>query len=251
MGKGKLAKFADMDQFPHVFQFPYAELKEKGFPLKGKWNETFFGNNNPIVLELGCGKGEYTVNMAKAFPNKNFIGVDIKGSRMWKGAKESFEAELKNVAFVRTNIEIIDAFFTAGEVAEIWLTFPDPQMKKPRKRLTATNFIELYLRFLQVNGIVHLKTDSNFQYQYTCEMVKSNAFKILDTEDDVHQNRKDDEVMQIRTYYENQWISRGLSIKYIAFVPENKTLIEPDKNIELDEYRSYGRSKNTSKTHGK
>ncbi len=251
MGKGKLEKFAEMEQFPHVFQFPFAKLKTDGFPLRGDWNTTFFQNNNPIIIELGCGKGEYTVELAKKFPDKNFIGVDIKGSRMWKGARDSYDAGMKNVAFIRTNIEIIDHFFAANEVDEVWLTFPDPQMKKVRKRLTATNFIALYLRFLKPDGIVNLKTDSHFQFTYTHEMVKANGFKIVDQEDNVHQNRADDAVMQIRTYYESQWIERGLTIKYIAFCPENKEMIEPDVEIELDEYRSYGRSKQSPKTHGK
>ncbi len=251
MGKGKLQKFSQMDTFPHVFQFPFGKLKEEGFPLKGSWRTDFFKNDNPIVLELGCGKGEYTVGLAKQFPDKNFIGVDIKGSRMWKGAKESLEAEMHNVAFVRTNIEIVDHFFAAGEVDEIWLTFPDPQMKKTRKRLTATNFIEMYLHFLKPGGIVHLKTDSDFQFNYTHEMVKANAFEIVELEENVHENRANDPVMQIRTYYESQWIGRGLTIKYIAFKPEQKTFVEPVVEIEFDEYRSYGRAKLTPKTHGK
>ena len=130
MGKNKLAKFDDMAGYPHVFQFPFATLQEKGFDLKGHWNECFFKNNNPIVLELGCGKGEYTVGLGKLFPNKNFIGIDIKGARMWSGAKESMEQGMTNVAFLRTHIELISHFFAANEVSEIWITFPDPQMKK-------------------------------------------------------------------------------------------------------------------------
>lgn len=251
MSKGKLEKFAEMEQFPHVFQFPFKTLSESGFPLKGKWKTKFFKNENPVVLELGCGKGEYTVGLAKEFRDKNFIGVDIKGARIWKGAKDSFEASLPNVAFIRTNIEIVDFFFATNEVDEIWLTFPDPQMKKARKRLTATNFVELYLKFLKTGGPVHLKTDSNFQYQYTCEMIKKNNFPIVQQLEDVHKTHPTDSVLQIRTHYESQWMERGIPIKYIAFVPEIKELEEPDVEIEFDAYRSYGRTKATPKTHGK
>ena len=149
MGKNKLAKFAELETFSHVFQVTSSELLNgAGFSLKGKWNEMFFKNTNPIVLELGCGKGEYTVELAKQFPDKNYIGVDIKGARIWKGAKESFLQKMENVAFIRTNIEMIQHFFGENEVSEIWLTFPDPQMKKTTKRLTATNFIQSYLKFL-------------------------------------------------------------------------------------------------------
>ena len=152
MGKNKLAKFDDMASYPHVFQYPFATLQEKGFELKGHWHEQFFKNDNPIVLELGCGKGEYTVGLGKLFPNKNFIGVDIKGARMWTGAKESLEAGMTNVAFLRTSIELIAHFFAAGEVAEIWLTFPDPQMKKANKRLTSTRFMKMYREILAGGG---------------------------------------------------------------------------------------------------
>ena len=185
MGKNKLAKFDDMASYPHVFQYPFATLQEKGFELKGHWHERFFKNDNPIVLELGCGKGEYTVGLGKLFPNKNFIGVDIKGARMWTGAKESFEAGMTNVAFLRTSIELIAHFFAAGEVAEIWLTFPDPQMKKVNKRLTSTRFMKMYREILAGDGIVHLKTDSNFMYTYTSEMVKANRYPVLFSNDDL------------------------------------------------------------------
>ncbi|MBP5478970.1 MAG: tRNA (guanosine(46)-N7)-methyltransferase TrmB, partial [Bacteroidaceae bacterium] len=148
MGKGKLAKFADMAENPLVVECPFWKLQNEGFALKGKWHSDFFHNDNPIVLELGCGRGEYTVGLAKRFPDINFIGVDIKGSRMWHGAKEALEKGMKNVAFLRTNIECIDGLFAEDEVAEIWLTFSDPQMKKATKRLTSTYFMERYRRFL-------------------------------------------------------------------------------------------------------
>ena len=212
MGKNKLAKFGEMESFPHVFQYTFSALKATGetFPMKGKWSE-FFGNGNPIVLELGCGRGEYTVALAELFPEKNFIGVDIKGARMWAGAKESFQKGMKNVAFIRTNIEIIDAFFAPDEVAEIWLTFPDPQMKKVRKRLTSTRFMDLYQKFVVDGGLIHLKTDSNFLYQYTCEMVKANHYKVEFQNDDLyHSDFSDDRILSIKTFYEQQWIERFL-----------------------------------------
>ena len=167
MSKNKLSKFADMERYPHVFQAPGVATDTTPFALKGRWHEDFFHNNNPIVLELGCGRGEYTVGLGKLFPNKNFIGVDIKGARMWTGATESLNEGMTNVAFLRTHIEFIERFFAPGEVAEIWLTFSDPQMKKVTKRLTSTYFMQRYRRFLQDNGIVHLKTDSNFLFTYT------------------------------------------------------------------------------------
>ena len=167
MGKNKLEKFADMARYPHVFEYPYSAVDNVPFDMKGNWHQQFFKNDNPIVLELGCGRGEYTVGLGRMFPDKNFIGVDIKGARMWTGATESLEAGMKNVAFLRTNIEIIDRFFAPGEVSEIWLTFSDPQMKKATKRLTSTFFMERYRRFLKDGGTIHVKTDSNFMFTYT------------------------------------------------------------------------------------
>ena len=245
MGKNKLAKFADMETFSHVFQVSSHDLRNGiPFQMKGNWAKEFFGNENPLVLELGCGKGEYTVGLARKFPDKNFIGIDIKGARMWTGAREALQEGLKNVAFLRTDIEMIHHCFATGEVSEIWLTFPDPQMKKTTKRLTATNFIRSYLSFLKPEGIIHLKTDSNFMFTYTMEMVRVNHFPVLYQTADVYAEKMVDEVLQMKTYYERQWLERGLTIKYVRFIPEmRQDFVEPDVEIEHDTYRSFGRSK--------
>lgn len=252
MAKNKLQKFADMTTYDHVFQYPFAVLKEKGFDMRGLWNEQFFHNDNPIVLELGCGKGEYAVGLARRYPDKNFIGVDIKGARMWSGASEAKEDNIKNVAFLRTHIELIQHFFAPGEVSEIWITFPDPQMKKCRKRLTSTRMIALYRDILKENGIIHLKSDSPFLYAYTRAMVQENNFPVLIDTDDLYHSGIDDDILGIKTFYEQQWLERGKTIKYIKFVcVPRETLIEPDIEIELDDYRSFNRSKRSSKTTNK
>lgn len=250
MGKGKLAKFADMAEYPHVFEYPYSVVDNVPFEGRGKWHE-FFGNQNPIVLELGCGRGEYTVGLARLYPEKNFIGVDIKGARMWTGATESMREGLKNVAFLRTNIEIIDRFFEPDEVQEIWLTFSDPQMKKVTKRLTSTFFMNRYRKFLIDGGLIHLKTDSNFLFTYTNYMVEKNALPVEFSTTDLyhsvlaeHPDTEEARILSIQTYYEQQWIDRGLNIKYLRFrLPRTGELQEPEVEIELDDYRSYNRSK--------
>ena len=252
MSKGKLAKFADMAAYPHVFEYPFSVADEVPFEMKGRWNEQFFHNDHPIVLELGCGRGEYTVGLARLFPDKNFIGVDIKGARMWSGATESLHEGLKNVAFLRTNIEIIDRFFAPEEVDEIWLTFSDPQMKKATKRLTSTYFMSRYRRFLTDNGLIHLKTDSNFMFTYTKYMVEHNHLPVEFSTDDLYHCGLVDNILSIRTYYEQQWLDRGLNIKYLKFhLPQDGELQEPDIEIELDDYRSYNRSKRSGLTTSK
>lgn len=242
MSKNKLAKFEEMKTFEHVVQAPYNAVGHNDFHLKGEWANRFFKNENPIVLELGCGKGEYTVELAGRFPEKNFIGVDIKGARLWKGAKIALQKELKNVAFLRTNIEIIDQFFGLAEVDEIWLTFPDPQMKKIRKRLTSTFFLNKYKSFLKKSGTIHLKTDSNFQFSYTRELAHKNNFEILAETDSLYDSAVLNETLQIKTFYEKQWLSRGINIKYLAFQLNDAEFEEPEIAIERDEYRSFGRS---------
>ncbi len=248
MGKGKLAKFADMESYENVFQYPFSVIEQVPFEMKGHWREQFFHNDNPIVLELGCGKGEYAVGLAKQHPDMNFIGVDIKGARMWTGATQAIKEGIKNVAFLRTNIEIIDRFFDKDEVQEIWLTFSDPQMKNPRKRLTSTFFMERYRMFLVDGGTIHLKTDSNFLFTYTKYMVENNQLPVEVQTEDLYNDAKvqeaTEQVRRIQTYYEQMWLDRGLNIRYMRFrLPQNGTLEEPDVEIELDNYRSYHRPK--------
>lgn len=250
MSKNKLAKFAEMASYPNVVEAPFQTPGSQRHPLYGKWNEEFFHNDHPIVLELGCGRGEYCVGLGRMFRNVNFIGVDIKGARMWSGATDAIHEGLDNVAFLRTHIEFIHNFFAPGEVAEIWLTFSDPQMKKVRKRLTSTYFMERYRQFLADGGTIHLKTDSNFLYTYTDYMVRENHLPVLFQTDDLYHTLIAEEhadvrgILGIHTYYEDQWLSRGLTIKYLKFaLPQKGTLIEPDVEIEMDSYRSYNRSK--------
>lgn len=229
-----------MESFQNTVQAPFRQDTIEKHELWGQWNAQFFKNDLPIVLELGCGKGEYTVGLAELDPSKNYIGVDIKGSRMWKGAKYATDNNLQNVGFLRTSIELIHLFFAPNEVSEIWLTFPDPQMKRTRKRLTSTRFVKLYRRFLKPDGIVHLKTDSNFQFQYTQAIVEANGFEVRTQLSDVYA-QEPEKALQIKTYYEKQWLARGIKIKYISFVPNSNELIEPDVDIEPDTYRSFGR----------
>lgn len=245
MAKNKLAKFAELETFDHVFQVPSHRLRAgEIFDLKGKWRSEFFKNDNPIVLELGCGKGEYTVELAEEYPEKNYIGVDIKGARLWTGAKLAQKENLTNVAFIRADIEMIHHFFDKDEIDEIWLTFPDPQMKKPRKRLTSTGFISLYQNFLKPKSVINLKTDSNFMFTYTTALVKVNNFDILAYNEDIYASDNLDPILAIKTFYEKQWLERGITIKYISFVPGHKAeLVEPDVEIEPDPYRSYKRDR--------
>lgn len=246
MGKGKLEKFAEMKSMENVFESPFAVVKDHPFSMKGNWGISYFHNANPIVLELGCGKGEYTVGLARMFPDMNFVGVDIKGSRMWTGARQALDEGLKNVAFLRTNIEAIDYFFGQDEVKGIWLTFSDPQMKKVNKRLTSTNFLNIYRRFLVDNGEINLKTDSNFLFTYTKALVALNHLPVVTQLCNVEENEDADlsRILGIRTYYEQMWIDRGISIKYMQFLlPQTGELVEPDIEIEEDTYRSYGRNK--------
>ncbi len=244
MAKNKLAKFADMATYSNVFQYDFETLRREKFPLCGKWS-SYFKNDHPITLELGCGKGEYTVGLARKHPGKNFIGIDIKGARMWKGATQALEEKITNAAFLRTRVELLNNFFSENEVSEIWITFPDPQMKKVNKRLTSTRFIKEYSQILKPGGIIHLKTDSNFLYQYTRAVIQLNGLELLVDTDDLYNSGLQDETLSIQTFYEQQWLERGLNIKYIRFLcpEENKTeWLEPEVEIEKDDYRSFGRN---------
>ena len=231
-----------MKSFEHVVQVPFHIIEHNNFHLKGKWAGEFFKNENPIVLELGCGKGEYTVELAAMNPNINYIGVDIKGARLWKGAKQAKVRGLKNVGFLRTNIELIAQFFGENEISEIWLTFPDPQMKRAKKRLTSTTFLNKYRHFLKSEGIIHLKCDSNFQFTYTKTMAELNKFEILALTDNLYEWEHLSDILQIKTYYEKQWLDRGITSKYLAFKPHRGEYLEPNIEFERDEYRSFGRS---------
>jgi len=243
MGKNKLKKFADMDTFRCALQYPREVLLNDGFPYRGTWNGGFFPLSGPVTLELGCGKGEYTVALAKANPGRNYIGVDIKGARLWSGAKDVEEQGIANAAFLRTEIENIDRFFGPEEVDEIWITFPDPQMQKTRKRLTSTRFLQMYGRFLKKGGVVNLKTDSPFLFEYTKRVAELNGFEILSITDDLYGSGMADPVSSITTYYESQWLSRGKKIKLISMRPANfDDLKEPEiSDIEKDDYRAYTR----------
>ncbi|MCM1256176.1 MAG: tRNA (guanosine(46)-N7)-methyltransferase TrmB [Duncaniella sp.] len=243
MGKNKLKKFAEMGSLNCVYQYPMNVLKElPDCPLCGHWGDEVFHNTNPIVLELGCGKGEYAVGLGRLFPDKNFIGIDIKGARMWTGAKEVEAAGMNNVAFLRTSIHLLEAFFSPGEVSEIWITFPDPQMKKVNKRLTGTHFLDIYRKVLQPDGIIHLKTDSPFLYTYTTVMLQHNNIIPIAATDDIYGTEYCDIVPPIRTFYEQQWLARGIPSKYVSWrIPTETVLTEPDIDIEPDTYRSFGR----------
>lgn len=243
MGKNKLKKFAEMETLPNVHQYPFSALRDGvGCPHRGRWAADVFNNSNPLTLELGCGKGEYAVGMGRTYPGRNFIGIDIKGARMWTGAKEAHAEGLSNVAFLRTSIHLLAEFFAPAEVSEIWITFPDPQMKKVNKRLTGTHFLEIYRKVLAPGGVIRLKTDSPFLYAYTKAMIEHNGLPLLAATDDLYRSPLSAEVPPITTYYEQQWLSRGIPSKYIAWqIPEDAVLTEPDVDIEPDTYRSFGR----------
>lgn len=219
MGKDKLRRFAAVKEFPNF----YEPVIKEPFDMKGKWNEEHFKNDHPIVLELGCGKGEYSVGLGKHFPDKNFIGVDIKGARMFIGAEQALNDEMKNVAFLRTKIDFIEDYFSEGEIDEIWLTFSDPQPKKPNKRLTSPMFIERYRKILKKGGIVHLKTDSDLLFEYTEEQIKEQNYEQLaltwDLYGDLPENidTQTREIFHIKTHYEKLFTAKGSVIKYCKF----------------------------------
>lgn len=221
MAKRKAKKFAEVNSFNNCFFLSFEESRAEGLPLKGKWNSDYFKNNNPIVLELGCGKGEYTVGLAQRYPDINFIGVDIKGNRIWTGARTATDNKMNNVAFIRTRIDFIDTCFSNNEVSEIWITFPDPQPQKSRIRNRLTNmiFINRYKKILKNNGIVNLKTDSEPFYDFTREVIAENKLEELDATNDLYSNstKRDESLTSIKTYYEKKFSEKGFKICYLKF----------------------------------
>ena len=227
MGKNKLVRWAELETFNNVIQHTEAGFG-KGHPVKGKWKSDVFKNQNPVILELGCGRGEYTTGLSEKFPSNNYIGVDIKGARMWRGAKTAHENRLNNAAFLRTRIEFINSFFAEDEVDEIWLTFPDPQTgkKNSNKRLTCPWFLNQYRGFLKDNGIIHLKTDNYDLYRYTKNLAEKNNLKIIIATPDLHSDLAGNEILLIRTHYEDIFLKEGLKINYLAFRLEKNRIIE-------------------------
>jgi tRNA (guanine-N7-)-methyltransferase len=218
--KNKLKRFKENETFSNVIQPTREEITNKEFHLKGKWAKEFFKNDLPIVLELGCGKGEYSVGLAKMYPEKNFLGIDIKGARFWRGAKTAVEEEMNNVGFLRTQIELIDLIFAENEVDEIWITFPDPQIKykRTKHRLTNTEFLQKYKKILKPDGVVNLKTDSEFMHGYTLGLLHGEGHEILHANHDVYKNEySPEEVIGIQTFYENQYLEENKKITYIKF----------------------------------
>ncbi len=219
-----------MLQFDNVVQSGIEEIYNRRHKLHGRWAEDFFGSSGPVVLELGCGKGEYTVKLAELFPERNFLGVDIKGARIWKGAKYAYENQMDNVGFLRTRIEMISSFFAAGEIEEIWLTFPDPQPKKTRKRLTSSVFLNRYGGFLRSGGLVHLKTDNADLYNYTLSLIEANGLEVVEATDDLYGSEKCNEILSIKTFYELQYLDQGKPISYLQFrIDGLKEIKEPDE----------------------
>ncbi|MCT4615902.1 MAG: tRNA (guanosine(46)-N7)-methyltransferase TrmB [Marinifilaceae bacterium] len=244
MGKNKLKKFAQMETFENVFQPTHDDLWQKDYHLKGKWNKEVFKNDNPIILELGCGKGEYTIGLGERQPETNFIGIDIKGARIWKGALSALNEDMNNVRFIRTKIEMLDSIFAEGEISEVWITFPDPQMKNHKKRLTGSRMLQSYKKFLKQDAFINLKTDSDFLYNYTNELIRINNLEKLEDINDIYSSVDEKHILSIRTFYENQFLTRGITSKYLKFKISNKENIsEPDVEIEFDSHRSFGRDR--------
>jgi tRNA (guanine-N7-)-methyltransferase len=219
VGRNKLERFAETKTFPNFFQPDYDTVEQEGFFLKGRWKNDFFHNNNPLVVELGCGRGEYTVKLAEKYPDVNFIGIDRKGARMWNGCKISIEKEMKNVAFLRIQIGRLIHYFDKDEISEIWITFPDPHPKpsKVNKRLTSPLFLNCYRKLLIPNGFIHLKTDSELLFDYTLEVIREQHCTIVNQYSDIYFSEETDDSLRIETYYEKIWKEQGLKIRYIKF----------------------------------
>lgn len=220
--KNKLQKFEENKSFDNLFQYSYERIMDEGFPLQGRWRTEFFHNDNPIVLELGCGKGEYTVGLAGAHRDINYIGIDIKGARMWRGLTQAREEGMTNVAFIRARIDQIEHFFGPNEVDEIWVTFPDPHPgegeRNARHRLTSPEFLQRYRKIVKPEGILNLKTDSPIMYEFTLhEVIEKQGLPLLYATNDLYANDDVIEVKTIRTFYEQMWLDQGLTIKYLRF----------------------------------
>lgn len=218
--KNKLKRFKENETFNNVYQPTRSDLVEGSYELKGNWRQQFFNNNNPLVLELGCGKGEYSVELAKKYPDKNFIGIDIKGARFWRGAKTAIEENIKNVAFLRTQIELIEFAFDENEVDEIWITFPDPQIKykRTKHRMTNSEFLKRYKKVLKPEGVINLKTDSEFMHGYTLGLLHGEGHNVLYANHNVYkQEGSPEEVTSIQTFYESQYLEQNKPITYIRF----------------------------------
>ena len=235
MGKNKLARWVELGTFNNVIQPPTEDQFGKDHPVKGNWNKKIFLNNNPLILELGCGKGEYTIGLSARFTGNNYIGVDIKGARMWRGAKTASEKKLHNTAFLRTRIEFINSFFAVDEVDEIWITYPDPHSGKrnSNKRLTCPWFLNNYRNFLKNNGIIHLKTDNTELYNYTRSLAERNNLDIIVATNDLYSDRTGDDILSIRTHYENLFLKEGMKINYLSFrLEKNKTIEDAASKIK-------------------
>lgn len=248
MGKDKLRKFRENETFACFVQPDFDSVFAGDHPLKGHWGRDFFRNDRPIVLELGCGKGEYTVGLAERDPDRNYIGIDIKGARMWRGAKTATERGLANVGFLRTRIEFIGSLFAEGEVSEIWITFPDPQLrtKRARKRLTAPGFLAAYARMLAPGGTIHLKTDSKHLYAYTQAVIARFGLPCAEATDDLYGSGRADDVLSVRTAYEQRFLEMGLPITYTRFGLGDRTEFalfawEGDDAAEKDNEAERGR----------
>lgn len=245
MGKGKLKKFRENESFSCLVQPTTEEVLRRDHPLKGNWHRDMFHNDHPIVLELGCGKGEYTVALGERFPEKDYIGIDIKGARLWKGAKYATEHAMPNVAFLRTRVEFIESLFAPGEISEIWITFADPQERKPRKRLTHPRFLESYRRLLAPDGVIHLKTDSRLLHHFTRETVLQNGLTLIEACEDIYGTGRADDLLSIQTFYEKNFLAQGIPITYLAFRLDSQApLVEPEWDQEPYEqtYKTLTRS---------
>ncbi len=222
MAKKKLQHFAENKTFPHYFESTFAQISESGSNMRGNWKSLFFANSGKLIVEIGCGKGEYTIGQAKRFGNNNFIGVDIKGARIWRGAKTIEEEGMKNAAFIRSQAGLLHLWFAESEVDEIWITFPDPQPgSRKNKRLTSPRYLSMFKKFLKPEGIVHLKTDSSELFDYTIEMIGENNLRVVERVDDIYGTITEGPLCEIRTFYESMWLAEGKTIMYVAFQIDN------------------------------